>query len=130
MVWKLVASGELRFPVLHPAPEINIRGCRSDKHMNMVRHDDVTPHQPRGRFTPNLTQELMNLVVCQPWSAILCANRIEDNCGLTFNIEHTMRRMSAIRHFERVISHRISHDESRGLVCREDETPAEPLAVT
>ena len=93
----LVSLRELRFPVSHPILVFEISRSGRGEKVNMVGHDDVSPNKPDRRLSPNLLQQLMNIIMRQPWLTIFRADRIENDRGLTFDIKHTMSGMLALR---------------------------------
>jgi hypothetical protein len=83
--------GELRFPVSHPMIERDFHSSWGGEKVNVVRHEDITPHQPGGRFAPNCTQCFVILAGREPGISILGTNRDEDDCGVQRVDSDTMR---------------------------------------
>jgi len=74
-----IQPAEAAFPIRNPniQPHINIHGRA--KKMKVVRHQHITPHDPRSGALPNLLERSFNGHLRQPGLAVLGANRHKDN---------------------------------------------------
>ena len=75
----VMGFAELTFPKRHPAFDGERQIARSGEQMQMVRHQNVIPDQPRVGSTPCLREQAMRLVARQPGQTVLGASGYENN---------------------------------------------------
>src|SRR5262249_7846908 len=73
------SARELRFPVPNPIVKARYTPIRLGKKVEMVGHQNVSSNRPGGRLEPNVSEQLMRLVVSQPAAPKSRTNRQEHN---------------------------------------------------
>jgi hypothetical protein len=58
--WIVCLQTEETLPITHPSVERNRLGTWSAKQMQMIGHENIAPHQPGERLSPNLFQSFMD----------------------------------------------------------------------
>lgn len=84
-------------PELHPC--VKARSAlerRCGEQMQMIRHDDVTTHEPIISFAPRSSQEVMHGGARQPRVAVFRANGCENQYGLIWLLVNTGGRSLAV----------------------------------
>src|SRR5438105_3197833 len=89
---------EARFPVANPVIEWQIERARRREEMEVIRHEDITAHNPGSGLLPDSNQRAMILAGCEPRPPVPCADRQEDD-RRPVRIEHdTVSRTASRMH--------------------------------
>ena len=70
---------KLGFPIANPIIKVNPHLSGGSKQVDVVWHEDVLAHQPRGSVRPDRAQQVMNLGRSEPRLTVFCAYREEDD---------------------------------------------------
>ena len=100
---------ELAFPKRHPSFDGKMQITRCGEQMQMVRHQNIIPDQPRIRPTPDIREQTMRLITREPRHAIFCASGDEDNRWL---IEINMNAL------HRFVACLVGRGSCRAIPCR------------
>ncbi len=64
--------------------------------MKMIWHDHVCAYDPKISFTPDFKQGLMNGLVSETFSTVVCADGQENNCWLIEKNEDASGQMPSL----------------------------------
>jgi len=79
--------GELGFPEPYPVFQPNIPLSWRHENMKMIWHENIAPHRPGEALLPDPNENFVVLVLREPWTPVLCADREQDNARPVVDIQ-------------------------------------------